>query len=39
MIVRYGVLNEGKIMTNHKVNTINYKNMKMCELNIGKLTI
>ena len=33
------MLNEEKIMTNCKLNTVNYKNMKMCELNVGKLTI
>ena len=33
------MLNEGKIMINHKLNTVNYKNMEICELNIGKLTI
>ena len=33
------MLNEGKIMTNCKLNTINYDNIEIYELNTGKLTI
>ena len=31
--------NQVKIMKSHKLNAVNYKNMKICQLNAVKLTI